>query len=81
VSNITVAAFTHLAFVGLLGVIVSPSHLIDAIGIEVGTELSGQFFYRCLCCDHRASIVLSIPGTKKPECVHPGFRCPSWQVL
>ncbi len=54
VGDVAVAAFAHLALVGLLGIIVGPSHLIDAIGIQIGAELFCQPFNRSLC-RHRAS--------------------------
>ena len=37
VSNVPVAALTHLALMGLLGIIIGASHLIDASGIQIGT--------------------------------------------
>jgi hypothetical protein len=57
---ITIATFAHLAFVGLLGVIVGPSHLINAIGIQIGTELTRQPFYRSIK-RHRASVIFRFP--------------------
>ena len=54
--NVAVAALAHLALMGLLGVIVGPSHLVDAIGIKIGAELSSQSFNRSLC-RHRASTI------------------------
>ena len=54
--NVAVAALAHLPLMGLLGVIVGPSHLVDAIGIKIGAELSSQSFNRSLC-RHRASTI------------------------
>ena len=65
VGDVAVAAFAHLPFMGLFGVIVGPSHLIDAIGIQIRTELFGQIFNRCLYYRHRASIISLKAGDKK----------------
>src|SRR5690554_441858 len=65
VGDVAVAAFAHLPFMGLFGVIVGPSHLIDAISIQIRTELFGQIFNRCLYYRHRASIISLKAGDKK----------------
>jgi hypothetical protein len=40
VSYVAVTAFSHLALMGLLGIIVCSSHLINATGIKIGTKLA-----------------------------------------
>ena len=62
--NIAIAAFAHLPFVGLFGIIVGSSHLIDAIGIKIRAEFIGQHINRCLC-RHRASVGIINARDKK----------------
>ena len=81
VGDVTVAAFAHLPFVGLFGVIIGPSHLIDAIGIQIRAKLSGQMFNRWLY-RHRASNVSLKTGDKKARMHASGlFCCPSGGFL